>query len=1051
MPTLFISYKRGTSAVAPLMERLKAEFYHPWFDRAEIHLGDPDWQARIDQGLALCGGVILCITPAACQSEPVRYEVRKARELKKPIFPVILEQVTDYGNAIRELGLPEKQHIEDFTEVTRWDEQIQRLLRNLEVQGLGVTRHDRRQQRDRNNPSYVLHQTYLRRLAERIGMLDLARINPDSAQGVELERVYVDSPTSLSLSVEVRDWHVVDWWISEDQQGRDGSGPGADVQPPDAPRRKPAELGYETAPFEVLVGGIEDAIAEYRREHPDDKPDDEHPWRNPWNNGIKRNRINLHLNHLAAARNRLVVLGAPGSGKSTFVRYLALCLAGGSMDDWTRKAGVASLDNWTYGPLTPVYVELRRLVTSRHFPAGVETPATADHLWAYIQHEVLGDALAGYAEDLRYDLEHGHAALILDGLDEVPYPKGKLKQRQKQLISMAQSLKTRYDSSRIIVASRPYAYEGWTLPGFQAVKITEFQERHRVALASRLYQTAGLDEDAASQKAWALNKQLGRIDRELKDRPLFVTLMATIYLRGDSEGLPTRRGALYRESIRLLLDRWTQSKPDAPSLQSLLGSASPEDLYARLAQLAYEVHKQYGEQPGEPEIPAMLLESHLMKLGRAAGADPVRLYAYLSENAGVLVSPGQDSEKDVFHFAHRTFQEYLAAEHLAGLCQKERSYRTLREHMQTKPQLWREPARLVGDILADNEQPDDLWALIDDTLDALPAPAVVVTPDDPRWWAVWLCSAIVLDHNLRSDGLPRRHKASRDALCDWLARLVETAGALPPPERAECGRALSALGDPRPGVGLLPDGLPDIAWCDIPAGRILYGEKNDPREIAHNFKIAKYPVTFIQFQAFVDSGEYEHESWWRDFPPEYRPQPMAKQYFPFDNHPRDRVSWYQAVAFTRWLTARLQRAGRLAEGLQIRLPTEEEWEYAARGIDGREYPWGNSYRVGHANIDEKEQETGPYSLNQTTAVGLYPQGSSPFGVLDMSGNVWEWCLNDWRNPEIVDGYANEERKVLRGSSFLADHHFDALYRYFELPKNSYSFFGLRLGVFPIRL
>lgn len=75
--------------------------------------------------------------------------------------------------------------------MTKWSAQVQRLLRDLELQGLTVTRHDRRQQRDRNNSNYVLHQTYLKRLAERIGTLNLAQINPDNAQGVELERVCV--------------------------------------------------------------------------------------------------------------------------------------------------------------------------------------------------------------------------------------------------------------------------------------------------------------------------------------------------------------------------------------------------------------------------------------------------------------------------------------------------------------------------------------------------------------------------------------------------------------------------------------------------------------------------------------------------------------------------------------------------------------------------------------------------------------------------------------------------------------------------------------------
>ncbi|MCA9913914.1 MAG: toll/interleukin-1 receptor domain-containing protein, partial [Anaerolineae bacterium] len=174
MPTLFISYKRNTTAVAPLMEKLRDAHYRLWFDRDEIHLGDDDWQARIDQGIRVSDAVILNITPAACASEPVRYEVRKARELGMTIFPIALEKITDYDAAIRDLGLADKQHIEDFTEVPQWDEQIKRLLRDLEAQGLRVTRHDLRQERDRNNPNYVLHQHYLRRLVERIGMLNLA-------------------------------------------------------------------------------------------------------------------------------------------------------------------------------------------------------------------------------------------------------------------------------------------------------------------------------------------------------------------------------------------------------------------------------------------------------------------------------------------------------------------------------------------------------------------------------------------------------------------------------------------------------------------------------------------------------------------------------------------------------------------------------------------------------------------------------------------------------------------------------------------------------------
>jgi len=237
---------------------------------------------------------------------------------------------------------------------------------------------------------------------------------------------------------------------------------------------------------------------------------------------------------------------------------------------------------------------------------------------------------------------------------------------------------------------------------------------------------------------------------------------------------------------------------------------------------------------------------------------------------------------------------------------------------------------------------------------------------------------------------------------------------LPPEARAVLGRAINAIGDPRPGVLNF-----DLQWCFVPAGSFIYGAEGeiDVQQLSlPDFWMARTHITYAQFQRFLDAEDgFAHDHWWEGL---YACQrPSGNQGFKIANHPRERVSWYDVTAFARWLDAQA-RQGKiglpegltaLPEGYEIRLPTDFEWEKAARGVDGQLYPYGPECDPQKSNL----AETG---IIQTTAVGLFPEGASPYGVLDMSGNAWEWTRSGVDDPTYTASEGGGAR-VLRGGSW----------------------------------
>jgi serine/threonine protein kinase len=165
-----------------------------------------------------------------------------------------------------------------------------------------------------------------------------------------------------------------------------------------------------------------------------------------------------------------------------------------------------------------------------------------------------------------------------------------------------------------------------------------------------------------------------------------------------------------------------------------------------------------------------------------------------------------------------------------------------------------------------------------------------------------------------------------------------------------------------------PSNVAGLQWVLVPAGEFLYGDGKKRITIPNDYYIGKYPVTNAQYKMFIDANpRHKVPDHWDKTGRMY---PQGKE-----RHPVAHASWYDAKAFCDW-------AG-------YRLPTKEEWEKAARGTDGRTYPWGNQKpNYTRCNFDGNE--------NGTTPVGKYsPQGDSPYGCADMSGNVLEWTASEF--------------------------------------------------------
>lgn len=743
---------------------------------------------------------------------------------------------------------------------------------------------------------------------------------------------------------------------------------------------------------------------------------------------------------------RLVLLGDPGSGKSTFVNFVALCLAGECLGDADANLGlltqplpdgegedIGTPQPWSHGALLPLRVLLRDFAARGLPPAGEK--AAAQHLWAFIEAELQAADLAEFAPHLKRELRDPGGLILLDGLDEVP----EAETRRQQVKDAVDDFCKTYSQCRVLLTSRTYAYhrQGWYLPGFVQAELLPLADGQIKRFVLRWYShMAGLGRlkpEDAEGRAVLLRQSIFSQPRlrELAERPLLLTLMASLHAwRGGD--LPDRRERLYAEAVDLLLYLWEQRRlsRDAggnfeflqPSVAEYLGS-DKDQVRKLLESLAYEAHAGQPELVGTADISETALVQGLMALSANPDAKPKRLIEYLHDRAGLLTARGVG----VYTFVHRTFQEYLAACHLTRANYPDEIAQLAR----TAPDRWREVALLAG-AKAGVGTDFAIWSLVEALCYVDPTETGSV---EDEWGALLAGQVLAESPDLKASSGANRAKLDR--VRNWLPRTMDSA-LMVARERVLAGDVLARLGDPRPEVM----SVDAMQFCWVPAGAFVMGSGDDDPDagddekpqhetsLDYGYWLARYPVTLAQFRAYVE---------------ETKVKPIDSDILKWPhNYPVALVSWHETLDFCDWLTARWRAKGWLPDGWVVALPSEAEWEKAARGgleipavplIQtpplpsespplkqndelSRAYPWGKAVDPNRMNVDE----TG---VGQISAVSCFPGGVSPYGAKELSGNVREWTRSLRKDYpyDPADGREDLQARgprVLRGGAFYGD-------------------------------
>jgi formylglycine-generating enzyme required for sulfatase activity len=714
--------------------------------------------------------------------------------------------------------------------------------------------------------------------------------------------------------------------------------------------------------------------------------------------GTMTETVNVTIDQALAEHRHLVILGDPGSGKTTLLRYLTLQYARAFAEG---KKGVHALGVKETG-LLPILLSLRGLgafLREHH----KEDDGTEGHalLLAFMREAFRNERIALPDDFFDVYLHAGKAVVLLDGLDEVADPD--LRRRVSQLV---ETFTLAYPKGRFVVTSRVVGYTGaarlgsayttTTVRDFSLEDVEHFLSHwHRLVAVGQMGPGEPALQVAQDQTAQLLAAIRGneRV-RELAINPLMLTVIALVHR--DRVKLPDRRAELYAEAVDVFLGKWDEVKGlrEIAILDDKPFDAGDKRLM--LQAIALHMHENQQKEISSADLRRLLSEMFAdMTDKRGVRKAVERFQQVIEERTGLLVARGEG----VYAFSHLTFQEYLAATAIAA--RDDYLEYTL---VRSGEAWWREIVLLEAGFLSTlgKEKPTRLIrAIAEKREEPVPYHNLVLAAECLRDVG---SNRIVgnletqIQTQLRAELETPTPKGWLGSMRSLLTRGL-TLQAITE-RRIAAANALAQIGGQQ--FWTLPYGEP--VWVKIQAGEFWMGEGKDLHKLhLENYQISRVPITNAQYALFVKAARPPRipDHWEGPYAPKGR-----------ESHPVVGVSWDEALAYCEWL-------GKVT-GKLITLPSEAEWEKAARGDkDQRTYPWGETFEATRCNTRE-------LGLGDTTPVGIFLEGASPYGLLDLSGNVWEWTRTIWDEKKFIypykpnDGRENlkgDVRRVLRGGAF----------------------------------